>query len=80
MECKKKRWRPSLADYRGLQKELESQIEDTSVLVAECDAWREKYRRLRDDHDATVRQFIDLQFRVAELEGRGFWSRLFNRK
>ena len=80
MEGKKKRWRPSLAAYRELERKLESQIEGTSVLVADCDAWREKYRRLRNDHDATVRQFGELQYRVMELENRGFWSRLFNRK
>ena len=90
-EEKKKRWRPSLTEYRALEKELadvkesyrlqllagerlaeevnalkssqrasggddalllelnerlESQIEGTSSLVAECDAWRGRYRSL----------------------------------
>ena len=44
MEEKKKRWRPSLAQYRELEKKLESQIDGTSKLVADCDGWREKYR------------------------------------
>ena len=49
MEEKKKRWRPSLAQYRELEKKLESQIDGTSKLVADCDGWREKYRNLLDD-------------------------------
>jgi hypothetical protein len=86
MEEKKKRWRPSLTAYRELEKqmkneqglhihfakecdrlksELDSQIEGTSMLVRECDAWREKYRAQSE--------------RLARLESRGFWSRVFNR-
>lgn len=45
---KSKRWRPSLGLYRQLKAELESQMDATSVLVADCDAWREKYRDLVD--------------------------------
>lgn len=86
MEEKKKRWRPSLTAYRELEKqmkneqdlhihfakecdrlksELDSQIEGTSQLVKDCDAWREKYREQSE--------------RLARLESRGFWSRVFNR-
>lgn len=65
MEEKKKRWRPSLTAYRELEKKLADQIEGTSMLVRECDAWREKYRAQSE--------------RLARLESRGFWSRVFNR-
>jgi len=46
MEEKKKRWRPSLAQYREMERKLEEQIEGTSRIVAECDGWREKYRKM----------------------------------
>lgn len=46
MEEKKKRWRPSLTAYRELEKKLAEQIEGTSQLVKDCDAWREKYCEL----------------------------------
>ena len=45
-EGKNKRWRPSLSQYRELEAKLEEQIEGTSRIVAECDGWREKYRKL----------------------------------
>ena len=47
-EKKKKRWRPSLAQYRELQAKLDEQIEGTSRIVAECHGWRKKYRDLVD--------------------------------
>lgn len=54
---KKKRFRPSVTEYKALQQEValwrercqrlsgdvESQVDGTSVLVGDCDAWREKY-------------------------------------
>lgn len=46
MEEKKKRWRPSLAQYREMERKLEEQIEGTSRIVQDCDGWREKYRKL----------------------------------
>ena len=42
----KKRWRPSLAQYRELEAKLEEQIEGTSHIVADCHGWRRKYREL----------------------------------
>lgn len=51
MEEKKKRWRPSLTAYRELEKKLAEQIEGTSQLVKDCDAWREKYRELKKKYD-----------------------------
>lgn len=45
-EEKKKRWRPSLAQYRELEAKLEEQIEGTSRIVADCHGWRAKYREL----------------------------------
>lgn len=56
---KKKRWRPSLGAYRALENEVSALREQlargsddasgtVSMLVADCDAWREKYRRLKD--------------------------------
>ena len=65
MEEKKKRWRPSLGDYRSLEREIEGHMEDKSRLVAECDAWREKYRALVKE--------------VSRLRSRGLWERLFNK-
>ena len=47
-EKKRKRWRPSLAQYRELQAKLDEQIEGTSRIVAECHGWRKKYRDLVD--------------------------------
>lgn len=47
----KKRWRPSLAEYRALQKEIDGHMEDKSRLVADCDAWREKYHQLKKEYD-----------------------------
>lgn len=45
-EEKKKRWRPSLTQYRELEAKLEEQIEGTSRIVADCRGWRAKYREL----------------------------------
>lgn len=61
----KKRWRPSLGDYRALEQEIEGHMEDKSRLVAECNAWREKYRELVKE--------------VSRLRSRGLLERLFNR-
>lgn len=52
---KKKRWRPSLTAYRELQREIDEQIEAKSVLVADCDAWREKYHELAEKEEKTSR-------------------------
>lgn len=51
MEEKKKRWRPSLTEYRELEKKLASQIDGTSQLVKDCDLWREKYQLLKKQYD-----------------------------
>jgi len=64
-EEKKKRWRPSLTAYRELQRKLDEQIEGTSLVVQDCDGWREKYRLLLE--------------RYNRLKKRGFLSRLLNR-
>lgn len=48
-EGKKKRWRPSLAEYRELERRIDEQIEGTSRIVADCDGWRAKYRDLIDE-------------------------------
>ena len=61
----KKRFRPSVGDYRSLEREIEGHMEDKSRLVAECDAWREKYRALVKE--------------VSRLRSRGLLERLFNK-
>jgi len=61
----KKRFRPSVGDYRSLEREIEGHMEDKSRLVAECDAWREKCRELAKE--------------VSRLRSRGLWERLFNK-
>ena len=48
-EGKKKRWRPSLAQYRELERRIDEQIEGTSLVVADCHGWRAKYRNLIDE-------------------------------
>lgn len=75
MEEKKKRWRPSLTAYRELEAKLESQIDGTSQLVKDCDAWREKYRKLKvkfdDEHFASVhlhKEYNDLKAERDTLE------------
>lgn len=40
----KKRFRPSLTEFKSLQAELESQIALTSRLAKDCDDWRDKFR------------------------------------
>ena len=45
-EGKKKRWRPSLAQYRELLRRIDEQIDGTSRIVADCHGWRAKYRDL----------------------------------
>lgn len=60
MEEKKKRWRPSLTAYRELEKKLESQIEGTSQLVKDCDAWLEKYCKLEKKLQEATDDFNDL--------------------
>jgi len=67
MEEKKKRWRPSLTAYRELEKKLESQIEGTSQLVKDCDAWREKYRGVVDGY-VPVSKYNDLLAKNNTLE------------
>ena len=49
MEEKKKRWRPSLTQYRELQTKLDEQIEGTSLIVADCHGWRAKYRSIIEE-------------------------------
>jgi len=44
----KKRSRPTWTQVRELEARLESQVEGTSRLVAELNAWREKYRAVSD--------------------------------
>ena len=61
----KKRFRPSVGDYRALEREIEGHMEDKSRLVAKCDAWREKYREAEEE--------------LSRLRGRGFWARVFNK-
>lgn len=41
-----KRRRPTVAQLKALEAELSSQSECVSRLVADCDAWRKKYRSL----------------------------------
>lgn len=48
-EGKKKRWRPSLAQYRELERRIDEQIDGTSLIVADCHGWRAKYRNLIDE-------------------------------
>lgn len=87
MSEKKKRVRPTLAMVRELEAEIESlrrcgvgewrrmldeQIEATSCLVRDCDAWRESYRELLRVANSSAAE-------VRRLRGRGFWSRVFNR-
>lgn len=73
--------------------ELESQIEGTSMLVGDCDAWREKYAaleqshvQLRDELERVKKQRDELSVRCAahetvirELRSRSFLRRIFNR-
>jgi len=71
MEEKKKRWRPSLGAYRALEKEIEGHMEDKSLLVAECDAWREKYRALYESVSELSGVINDMKALKASLcEGR----------
>jgi len=62
----KKRWRPSLTEYRALQQKLEEQISGTSVIVRECDEWREKYRALYEKYNE---QLEGTSVLVSELNG-----------
>ena len=42
--AEKKNVRPTWAMVRDLERRLASQIDGTSMLVADCDGWRELYR------------------------------------
>lgn len=39
------------SEKKELSEKLEEQISGTSIIVADCDIWREKYRKLYDEFD-----------------------------
>ena len=60
-----------------LRKKLESQIDGTSRLVADCDGWRDKYRKLLDEkkglekmHDDVVEESAKMSEELRELRSR----------
>lgn len=74
MEQEKKRVRPTWAMVKSLEGEvaelkekLRSQIEGTSMLVGDCDAWRDKYHELMNSAGATENDLRLLKERNNEL-------------
>lgn len=49
---KRKRYRPSLGQMRELSRKLAEAEETVHNLVQDCDAWRDKYRKLAERKDA----------------------------
>jgi len=49
---KRKRYRPSLGQMRELSRQLAEAEETVHNLVQDCDAWRDKYRKLAERKDA----------------------------
>ena len=76
---KKRQSRPSWAMVNELKAKLEEQIEGTSRLVKDCDAWREKYRALKEKYDQQLKADEYLSGQLDELKNRGFLARLFNK-
>lgn len=72
MEEKKKRWRPSLAAYRKLERDLEDQVVGTGLLVRQCNEWRDGYRELLAENER-------LGGELERLRARGLWKRILNR-
>lgn len=68
-----------------LKQKLDSQIEGTSTIVAESDAWREKYRELKAKYDAVLKRAKDASAdynkarrEVLWLRERNLWQRIMN--
>lgn len=55
-----------------LEKKYEEQVSGTSVLVKDCDAWRDKYRALMCDY----KRQTDV---LCRLRGRSLWQRITNK-
>ena len=73
---KKKRERPTWAMVKDLQekvsdlqKRLDSQIDGTHMLVADCDGWREKYHALLDEKREVEELKARYVARIEELKG-----------
>lgn len=65
---KKRQSRPSWAMVNELKAKLEEQIEGTSRLVKDCDAWREKYRALKEKYDQQLKADEHLSGQLDELK------------
>ena len=72
-------------EIEELRRKLDSQIEGTSTIVTESNAWREKYRDLKVKYDAAVKRakeasadYNKARREVLWLRGRNLWQRLLN--
>lgn len=65
---KRKRYRPSLGQMRELSRQLAEAEETVHNLVQDCDAWRDKYRKLaeRKDAEAVAKERDTLKKHLAE--------------
>ncbi len=93
MEEKKKRWRPSLTEYRELQKQVDEALaslskarEDILSCKTEMDTLRrsnslmEKELSLQQEKNNDLnKQNRRLRDELFYLKIRGFWARVFNK-
>lgn len=88
---KKKRWRPSLGEYRALERTI-SELRDGSATAAEYNDLLAKNNTL-DKHNSQMakeldklrleikeqdKEIADLNREITYLRNRGFWGRVFN--
>ena len=71
-EGKKKRWRPSLTEYRTLEERIVMTEREYGDALEALARKREEYERLLEVNNA-------LRGEIASLRGRGFFKRLFNK-
>lgn len=67
---KRKRYRPSLGQMRELSRKLSEAEETVHNLVQDCDAWREKYRKLDDARKRTLNEIADVQSELLIVKER----------
>lgn len=71
MEVKKKRWRPSVTEYRKLEKERDELLQHKEVSDNEI-------KRLWHIIEEQKETIDSLDAEVYELCHRGLWARIFN--
>lgn len=67
MEENRKRVRPTWAKVRELEAKLADQIDGTSLLVKDCDEWREKFRKLKGQNETLEKSNKFLGYAMEKL-------------